>query len=215
MLRPEISANLAISADGKISDVGHRPADWSSAADKQRFRELRCMADALLVGRGTWQADQMKMRVRDRAEAAQPLRCVVSRSGKFDSGHPMFRTAGGPIHLLAVSGNAAEFSGVSQPVTRHSGSLADFLSTLAREHAVRTLHCEGGGQLIRELAELDAIDTLHLTLCGHSLFGGARAPTASGLPGVALPSARRFRLDHFEPRPETGECFLSYTRLPR
>lgn len=214
MQLPKISVNIAISADGKISDVGHRPANWSSAADKQRFRELRRDADALMVGRGTWQADQMKMRVRDREEATQPLRCVVSRSGNFDPRHPMFRTDGGPIHLLAVSGDAVEPLG-NQSVTRHSGPLQEFLMTLANEHGVRTLHCEGGGQLIRELAELDAIDTMHLTFCGHSLFGGSRAPTASGLPGEALPSARRFRLDHFEPLVETGECFLSYTRLPR
>jgi riboflavin biosynthesis pyrimidine reductase len=213
MMRPEISVNVALSADGKISDVGHRPADWTSPADKQRLRELRQAADALMVGRGTWQADQMKMRVRDRPDDSQPLRCVISSSGNFDPNHPMFATPGGPIHLLAKSGGNIPIS--DHRVTWHSGSLADFLGTLTRVFGVRKLHCEGGGQLIRELAELDAIDTLHATFCGHTLFGGATAPTASGVPAAPLLATRRFRLVGFEPFPEFGECFLRYVRETR
>lgn len=210
MLRPRVSINLALSADGKISSVAKRPADWTSPADKQRLRDLRAGADALIVGRGTWQADRMKMRVRGAAEGREPLRCVVSRSGVFDGDHPMFESPGGPIHLLVTGGDG----GFSAPrsATVHRQSLAAFLETLLREHGVRHLHCEGGGELIRELAELDAIDEVHATLCGHTLFGGAAAPTATGRPGDWLPGARRFQLEAFEPHPGTDECFLSYTR---
>ena len=127
MDRPWISANFALSADGKISSVDRKPAGWTSDADRKRFRQLRQGVDALLVGRGTWETDRMTMLVRD--QETQPLRCVVSRSGKFDPTHPMFAKAGGPIHLL-VTGE--ERPAAIPGATFHRESLASFLGTLAQ-----------------------------------------------------------------------------------
>lgn len=89
----------------------------------------------------------------------------------------------------------------------------DFLTELATAHQVRKLHCEGGGQLIRQLAELDLIDEFHVTIAGHTLFGGREAPTPTGVAGDFLPSSRHFRISHFDPRPDLGECFASYLRI--
>lgn len=205
MKRPRISTNLAISADGKISSSPPRPSGWTSAADHARFLELRENVDAILVGRGTLDADHMTMIVRGAAKP--PLRCIVSRSGKLDLDHPIFRTAGGEIHLL-VTGDSTESA--NPQVTVHRQSLLDFLYTLAADHQVGKLHCEGGGQLIRELAALDAIDDFHVTLAGHTLFGGLEASTATGIPAEFLPKSAEFELTHFEP--QGGECFLTYTR---
>jgi hypothetical protein len=66
--------------------------------------------------------------------------------------------------------------------------------------------------LIRSLAELDAIDEFHLTLAGHTLFGGLQAVTSTGIPRQFLPKSLDFRLTHFDPRPGLGECFFSYLR---
>lgn len=202
MRRPTLSLNLALSADGKISSVGRRPSGWTSKDDHARLLELRNGADALLVGRGTLEADRMTMKA-----PGDPWRCVVSRSGRFDPAHPLFQTSGGPVHLLVTEGVAPEIAGA----TVHSGSLAAFLETLAAV-GIRRAHCEGGGELVFALAELDAIDEIHLTWAGHTVFGGLGAPTLSGVPGVFLPATREFELADFEPRPENGECFLSYRR---
>ena len=203
MNRPWISTNLAISADGKISSVDQRPANWTSAADHARLKQLRLGTQALIVGRGTWLVDQMTM-----TAPGNPLRCVVSRSGKFDPSHPIFQTPGGEIHLL-VTGDA-EIEPVAGTVL-HQMTLIEFLEMLSRDHGVERLHCEGGGSLIQALAELDVIDDFHLTWAGHSLFGGKDAPTATGIPGAFLPASRKFTLTTFEPT-DQGECFLSYRR---
>ena len=202
MTRPNLSLNLAISADGKISSVAKRPSGWTSQEDHSRLLALRKGADALLVGRGTLEADRMTMK-----SPGDPLRCVVSRGGGFDPEHPLFHTPGGAVHLLVTEGVAPEISGA----TVHRGTLAGFLETLAGL-GVERIHCEGGGELVRELAELDAIDEIHLTWAGHTLFGGREAPTLSGVPGSYLPRSRAFELTEFDPRPESGECFLSYRR---
>jgi riboflavin biosynthesis pyrimidine reductase len=207
MQRPWISTNLAISADGKLTSVARRPSGWTSAADHARLLELRQSADALMVGRGTLEADHMTLTVPGKSR--QPLRCIVSRTGEIPPDQPVFHKSGGPIHLLATENPTS----TNHPgVIRHCGSLAGFLETLAADHQVKHLHCEGGGTLIRTLAELDVIDEFHLTLAGHTLFGGFGAPTATGVPADFLPGSRNHELSRFDPRPESGECFLSYRR---
>lgn len=201
-MRPFISTNLAISADGKISNVQGRPSGWTSSADKSRLQALRETADALMVGRETWEAEQMTL-----AAGHHPLRLVVSRSGAFDPAHPMFHTPGGAIHLLITGSTVPSFP---KGVVVHHGTLENFLTALARDENVKHLHCEGGGELIRTLAKMDAIDEFHLTWAGHTLFGGRSAPTPTGLPGKFLPASRDFELTAFEPL--GTECFLSYRR---
>jgi 5-amino-6-(5-phosphoribosylamino)uracil reductase/2,5-diamino-6-(ribosylamino)-4(3H)-pyrimidinone 5'-phosphate reductase len=169
--------------------------------------ELRSHADAILVGRGTLEADRMTLTVP--GKEVQPLRCVISRHGVLDPAHPVFTKPGGGIHLLVTG----KFTGRKIPgVTVHQASLGKFCETLKTELGVERLHCEGGGQTVRALAELDAIDEFHLTLAGHTLFGGRNSATATGVPGDFLPKSGRFQLSHFEPGLEDGECFLSYTR---
>ncbi len=204
VLRPHISLNFALSADGRITSVAGISSGWTSQADKDRLLHLRRSADAILVGRGTLEADRMTM-----TAPQNPLRCVVSGKGRFDPTHPLFHTPGGPIHLLGIE-NPPEPVGEA---TLHHASLADFLGSLHRDHGIRHLHCEGGGTLVRALAEMDAIDEIHLTWAAHTLFGGRSAPGLAGPPGDFLPASRRFELTDFDPRSELGECFLTYRRV--
>ncbi len=207
MLRPWISTNLAISADGKITSVEKRSSGWTSKADHQRLLDLRRGAGALMVGHGTLKADRMTLTVD--GQENPPLRCIVTRDGGVESDHPVFSQAGGPIHILSTRSNTpAPVRGA----VMHHGNLESFLRTLHTEQRVERLHCEGGGMLIRELARLDAIDEFHLTLAGHTLFGGRLAPSPTGLPEDWLPASREFELRSFEPHLELGECFLSYIR---
>lgn len=202
MNRPRLSVNFAISADGKTSNVAKRPSGWTSREDHARLLKLREGADALLVGRGTLEADRMTMK-----SPANPWRCVVSRGGHFDPAHPLFHSEGGLVHLLVTAGPAPAIPGA----TVHAGSLSSFLGELAAS-GIRHIHCEGGGELVKELAALDAIDEIHLTWAGHMIFGGREAPTISGVPGDFLPASREYELVEFDPRPDLGECFLSYRR---
>ena len=214
MTRPRILINFAITADGKTSTVRMDPAHFTSKADLKRLLEIRKRADAILVGRGTLEADQMSLTIPAECQPQkQPLRCVVSRSGKFDLDHKIFRTAGGPIHLLATDPGPEYNAAIYRQggATVHNGTLRDFLHRLKTEHEVSTLLCEGGGSLVRALAELDAIDEINLTFAGHTLFGGHDAPTITGALGAHLPASLEYRLAVFDPR-DNAECFLTYER---
>lgn len=200
---PHLSINLALSVDGKISSVSAKPSGWTSETDFARLKQLRESADALLVGRGSLESDKMTLRA-----PQNPLRCVVSHAGRFNPNHPLFHAEGGAIHLLGTDALPAEIP----RTTTHHLDLSGFLSVLKQEHHVNRIHCEGGGQLIHQLAAMNLIDEVHLTWAAHMLFGGSKAPGATGLPGDFLPHSRHFKLTHFEPREDLGECFLSYRR---
>ncbi len=211
MQRPWISTNLAISADGKITSAGRLPSHWTSAADKERLLSLRTGADALMVGRGTLVADRMSMVVPDKS--VQPLRCVVSSgAGGIPRDHPLLESRGGAIHWLVTG--SPDFP-LPDGMTVHRSSIMFFLHSLASDHGVRHLHCEGGGCLIRALASLDVIDEFHATLAGHVIFGGTKAPAATGISADFLPNSVGFQLSCFEPRSDLGECFVSYSRKPQ
>lgn len=197
--------NLAISADGKISTKGKPPAHFTSKKDFERLLEIRKQADAILVGRGTFEADQMTMT----AEDHHPWRCVISKSGNIDPKHPLFHSEGGPRHLII----APEAEIADLPATIHRGSLADFLEELQEDPSISTLLCEGGGSLVKELFELDVVDEINLTWAPHTLFGGKGAPTLTGLPGDFLPASRHYQLSKME-KHQDDEVFLTYHKRP-
>jgi 2,5-diamino-6-(ribosylamino)-4(3H)-pyrimidinone 5'-phosphate reductase len=215
--RPHVALNLAISADGKISTRAGIPSGWTSREDFERFLRLRLDADALLVGRGTLEADRMGLTIPpELAPVRQPLRCVASRTGAFNPDQKLFNTPGGAIHLL-VSEPASGFDRVfweGRGAKVHHRSLGEFLVELRRDHGVERVVCEGGGALVRALAQMDAIDEVHLTWAGHTLFGGGQAPTLGGLAGGHLVRSLGFELAGFEPSESAGECYLTYRRRP-
>lgn len=211
MQRPQISTNLAISADGKITSADRRPSGWTSKKDHARLRELRQSADALLVGMGTLIADRMTLTCL--GKATPPLRCVISRGRAMDAEHPIFHRDGGPIHLVITGQKLPPIDPLlADKLTVHHMPLEKFLDHLKTQLGVQDLHCEGGGELVRSLAEMDAIDKFHATLAAHTIFTGETAPTVTGAINGYLPQSITFELKHFEPDPALGECFLSYGR---
>ena len=64
--------------------------------------------------------------------------------------------------------------------------LAATLQILRSDYQVRTLVCEGGPRLFRNLLEIGAVDELHLTWT-PLIFGGVKAPTLIGVPDKFLP----------------------------
>lgn len=199
-----IISNFAITADGKISTTGNSPARFTSQQDLIRLHEIRQSADAILVGRGTLEEDQMSMTT---DKSPPPWRCIISHSGKFDPTHKVFQSKGGPIHLIVTGNHSPNI----QDTTVHQTSLAEWISWLEQQPEINTLLCEGGGQLMHALLKLDLIDELHLTLATHTLFGGKNAPTLTGIPQDFLPASRHFELISFsEGGPD--EYFLHYGR---
>ena len=219
--RPLVTANFALGADGKVA-ARQGGSGFGSAADHRRLLELRAQADAVLVGRSTLLADRMGLAlgsgnnlVEKRIESGRhpfPARVIACFRHLPPTEHPLFRTPGGPTHILTAAPlfRAAPLYGPE--VTIHPletpESLTDSLLTLSLAHGWRHLHCEGGPALFRYLLSAGWIDRLHLTLTPR-LIGGFGAPTLCGDNTVAsLASAIRLRLAALDQ--EDGDMFLSY-----
>src|SRR6185295_12448669 len=88
-----------------------------------------------------------------------------------------------------------------------SVDLAWMLQQLRRDYGVQTVACEGGPTLFRALLERGLVDQLNLTIAPY-MFGGANAPTLTGLSKEFLPASVHCAL--IDMRVVGEECFLTY-----
>jgi len=222
---PEVAVNFALTWDGRISTRNRTRADFSSPRDKHRLLEIRASGDALLVGRATLEIEQMKMGIPDEALCAarvarglppEPMRVVVSNSGRIDPAARLFESASAPILIFSTSQMPeATRVALGGKAVLHlaEGSHVDLramLQTLRGRHGVQRLICEGGPTLLRSLLEENLVDEINLTFCPR-VFGGADAPTLTGSPGAFLPAAIECKLEEMETVGE--ECFARYRVL--
>ena len=107
---------------------------------------------------------------------------------------------------------SANQKALSKKATLHLTSagqvnLPAMLNTLRKEYEVGTVACEGGPTLFRSLLEHGLIDQLSLTIAPY-MFGGAKAPTLTGLSKKFLPGSVHCSL--IDMRKVAEECFLTY-----
>jgi len=223
MKLPEVSANFALSIDGKIAARGKGLTSFTSARDRRRMLELRAESDAILVGRGTLEADDMPLRLpsaklrarRERAgQSVEPLRVVVSNSGRLRKNLRIFR-GGAPIIVFSTKAMPAatrlwleKVADVRLEPRAKRVALRRAMAVLARDYGVRSVLCEGGAEVFRSLVQAGLIDQLHITFA-PVIIGGADAPTLLGPARTSL--LRRsipLRLQSF--RPIGGEAFATY-----
>jgi len=223
--RPFVLAHFAMTADGKISTRSLTPSQFTSPADKRRLQEVRADSDAVLAGRGTVAADTMSMGLsaadlREKRVASGrppvPLRVIISNAGLLDLSWKVFSYRESPLVIFTSSRMPER---VRQAVTRKaelyvfSGPAVDLgqaLRILRADFGVKRLVCEGGGTLLRSLAEQDLVDGIRLTIAPR-IFGGRAAPTLTGLPGEFLSPLCPFRIVRHEKVGE--ECCLELRRI--
>ncbi len=223
-LRPSVILHFAVTADGKVSTSKRTPARFTSARDKQRLLEVRALADAILVGRGTLETDRMSMDLPDQrlrewrikeGKSECPLRVILSVSGNISISLSVFEKGNAPIVIYSTERMApAQRRLLSEHAAVHlcgSNNLDLFwlLWHLYEHYQVRSLVCEGGPTLVKALAQADVIDEIYLTIAAK-IFGGLAAPGLTGLPGEFLPASRQFQLIDID-RGE-NECYLRYRR---
>ena len=224
MKLPSVAANFALSLDGKIAARAKGPTSFTSAADRRRMLELRAEADAILIGRGTLEADDIPMRLRSvrlrakrirAGKTAEPLRVIFSNSGRFRKDLRVFRDGGPPVVVFTTKLMPAStkrwLEVVASVHVEPRGNVVDLrraLRTLSRDYGVRSALCEGGAELFRALVQAGLVRTLHVTFA-PLIIGGAGAPTLLGLAHSSL--LRRsipLRLAGFFPRGD--EVFATY-----
>lgn len=222
--RPYATVVLAMTADGKISDVGRSGQTFGSKSDYRHLEKQVALSDAVLMGAGTLRSGETAMRVMSdewlKARQAdgkppQPVQLVCTRSGSISPDLTFFRqpiprwllttTAGGQFWR-----DRPEFDRVLCFDGDDGG--VDFVAAFAElhRHGLERLAVLGGGSLIAQLCDRGLLDELRLTVC-PLLFGGQDAPTP--LDGAGFSRDRAPKLELLSAEEIEQEVFLSYRLL--
>ena len=220
--RPFVVATFAMTVDGKITTRNFSPIDFTSREDKQHLFRQRALADAVLIGHSTLKRDNVRLGLPQadlretrskRGQPPYPIRVIVSSEGKIDSRLKIFQSEISPIIVFSTKRMPQKYKQALQKVaTLHLSNtqdvdLAAMLRTLRDKYKISTVACEGGPTLFRTLLERDLIDQLNLTIAPF-MFGGANAPTLTGLSKEFLPASVHCSL--IDMRVVGDECFLTY-----
>jgi riboflavin-specific deaminase-like protein len=219
--RPFVIATFAITADGKVTTKNFGPVDFTSREDKLHLFRQRALADAVLIGHTSLERDNVRLGLpanlqelrTKRSQSRWPMRVIISNEGRIDERLKIFQSDISPIIVFSTkrmprkNQKALQTKATLQLTDGQHVDLALMLETLRNQYKVGTLACEGGPTLFRALLEEDLIDQLNLTIAPY-MFGGATAPTLTGLNDKFLPGSVHCSL--IEMRTIENECFLTY-----
>jgi riboflavin-specific deaminase-like protein len=219
--RPLVIATFAMAVDGKVTTKNLSPVDFTSREDKLHLFRQRASADAVLIGHTSLKRDNVRLGLpadtqETRAKRGQsrcPFRVIVSNEGKIDHRLKIFQSDVSPIIIFSTKRMPGKYQqALEKKATLHLSNskhvdLAGMLQTLRDEYKVRTVACEGGPTLFRALLEQGLIDRLNLTIAPY-IFGGAKAPTLTGVSKDFLPASVHCSLSNMHTIGE--ECFLTY-----
>jgi riboflavin-specific deaminase-like protein len=219
--RPFVIATFAMTVDGKVTTKNFAPVDFTSRNDKLHLFRQRALADAVLIGHTSLKRDNVRLGIPEdfrqvrikRRQSPAPLRVIVSNKGRIDSRLKIFQSTISPILIFSTTRMPKKTrAALKRKATLHLTEsdeldLAAMLETLRSKYNVRRLACEGGPTLFRALLERGLIDQLNLTIAPY-MFGGAKAPTLTGLSREFLPASVHCSLIHT--RTIGDECFLTY-----
>jgi len=169
---PWVVAKAAITLDGKVADGEGRSKWITSELARRRTHELRRLVQAIVVGRGTMEADlpELSARVGDEVIGRQPERFVLARH---------------------------QPSRLSEGVVVSDAEPEAFLRQRAAAGALSVL-VEGGPTLIGAFLGERLVDELILVVAPR-LFGDPRAPSwARAEPPFGLDDAPSFHLADLE-----------------
>ncbi|HIK38293.1 MAG: RibD family protein [Geminocystis sp.] len=179
---PSVTAIMAISVDGKISEGAYTPARFSSEADLRHLERQIALCDAVMFGANTLRAYETSIVIREpkllkereeRQQSPQPLHVVCSISGELQP-HWRFFSQPLPRGLITTpqglqnwqrretgdrGGFFQEFFVVEYPF--------DWVELMARFYSLgyKKIGVLGGANLFSSLLKLGLIEDLWLTIC--------------------------------------------------
>ncbi|MFM2430346.1 MAG: hypothetical protein RLZZ511_1559 [Cyanobacteriota bacterium] len=215
--RPQVTAILAMTADGKLADYTRSAGRFGSKQDQLHLEAKVAEADIVLFGAGTLRAygttmtvqqSQLQRQRRDRGQPVQPIQMVCSASGQLDRACHFFQQDA-PRWLLTTAAGAQDWGSPEFDRVWATGDTVDWAAVMTelRQAGLSRLALLGGGQLVGQFWEMGLIDQLWLTVC-PLILGGATAPTPAQNAGWREAIAPRLEL--ISVAPVDDELFIHY-----
>lgn len=194
-MRPQVTVNCAMTADGKIASRARKQLRISSPEDLERVKALRASSDAILVGVGTVLADDPHLTVKGLPPEKNPLRVVLDSTGRTPK---EARVLDGRARTVIATSEECTATWPRAEVIRTGKEKVDINSLLDRLHemGVRGLMVEGGGETIFSFFERGLVDR-YCVFVGSLVVGGRSSPTPADGKGFLGDGAKKLRLvDH-------------------
>jgi diaminohydroxyphosphoribosylaminopyrimidine deaminase/5-amino-6-(5-phosphoribosylamino)uracil reductase len=195
---PWVIAKWAMTLDGKLA-THTGDSQWiSGEASRAIVHQLRGRVDAIMVGRGTVEADDPLLTARP-AGARKAVRIILDSQASLSLESQLVRTCGEAPVLVAASAQAPPENcrrllkcGVEvwqSAALDSSTRLAKLLEELGRRQMTNVL-VEGGAQVLGALFDLQAIDEVHAFIA-PTLIGGPGASPIAGVGRTLMAKAAR------------------------
>jgi 2,5-diamino-6-(ribosylamino)-4(3H)-pyrimidinone 5'-phosphate reductase len=207
----KVISNTAISLDGRINTPDDRPTRLGSPEDHARMRQIRRLADAILVGGSTFRHWPYPTFAGDAPSDLPLWHVVVTRRMDAKPSDHFLRER--RVRLLFLSTKrAAKSADIPGEVEIFPGDGNDvpvpWILDVLRRRGVKTLLLEAGGDLLYQFVVADALDEMFVTLT-PKLISGRNTPTLMDGPGFTLDRVKRLHLASAEAVGD--ELFLRYT----
>lgn len=225
--RPFVFLNVATTADGKIAPSAHHFIPFGSERDQRLLLELRAQADAVISGANTVNSFPMDLGPGGKKYRALRLknglaeynvRIIASGSASVSPEAEVFKHRFSPIIVLtterAPKRKLDKLRSLGADVKICGQKKIDFVEAcrwLRHQWKIKSLLCEGGGELNWSMLQAGVVDEIHQTLC-PVIFGGRHAPTMADGDGFAK-LAEAMRLKTKSIRRVGDELFLVHQVL--
>jgi riboflavin biosynthesis pyrimidine reductase len=196
--RPYTVVNFVASVDGRATLHG-RSGGLGDDGDRAMFHGLREQFDAVLAGTGTLRnerygrmlgKEERRRRRVERGMSAEPLACILTRTGDVPVDIPLFAEPEARVVIFAPAEiDTSACAARVEVVALDPGelTLTTALRRLRSDYAIGSLLCEGGPTLFGALLHEAVVDELFLTLAPR-LAGGGAALTITAGPELTDPS---------------------------
>ena len=165
--RPFVIAKCGMSLDGRLSRPPNESRWLTSAAARRHAHHLRAEVDAILVGAETVRRDNPRLTVRGIPKAKQPLRIVLTRSGRLPRRAHLFQDL---------------FK--DRTLVYQNKGLPEVLADLGKRQITSVL-IEGGGETLGQALDTAAIDKIHVYIAPLLTGGPVIAFGGKGYPATA------------------------------
>jgi 2,5-diamino-6-(ribosylamino)-4(3H)-pyrimidinone 5'-phosphate reductase len=174
-MRPHVTVNCAMTADGKLAGRRRKQVTISSPEDLARVKELRKEVDAILVGIGTVLSDDPHLTVKGSTLKKNPIRVVLDSRGRTPDDARVLDAQARTIIATVEDCDKVWRNAEILRIGKDRVDL-DLLLTKLHEIGVRTLLVEGGGEVLWSFFKGGLVDH-YSVFVGSRIIGGRTAPT--------------------------------------
>lgn len=182
LAKPYILLSFAQSLDGFIAreDGSSR---FSSPEDFEEVHKIRASIDAILVGRGTVEADNPRLTARPGGKNAtkQPLRIVLDSLARIPTTSRVLSDEAETLVVVSQSAPAERIEAFKQKCSviicgKDKVDLFD-LMPLLMQRGIKSLMVEGGGEILSAFLDAGLVDGMRISTAPEIVGFGTRAIT--------------------------------------